>query len=28
WEKKQDNYLAMIHLAFAFITFRSARVFG
>ena len=28
WEKKQDNYLAMIHLAFAFITFRSAGVFG
>lgn len=28
WEKKQDNYLAMIHLAFAFITFRSTGVFG
>lgn len=28
WEKKHDNYLAMIHLAFAFISFRSAGVFG
>ena len=28
WEKKPDNYLAMMQLASAFITFRSAEVFG
>ncbi len=28
WEKKQANYLALLHLAFAWITFRAAGVFG
>ncbi len=28
WEKKVDNYLAMVHFACAFITFRAAGVFG
>lgn len=28
WEKKVDNYEALLQLAFAFICFRSARVFG
>ncbi|MHB1415821.1 MAG: IS5/IS1182 family transposase, partial [Chloroflexota bacterium] len=28
WEKDIDNYLAMLHLACAWITFRSAGVFG
>lgn len=28
WEKKKDNYLGMLHLACAFITFRAAGVFG
>lgn len=28
WEKKVDNYLAMMHLACAWITYRAARVFG
>lgn len=28
WEKKVENYLAMIHFACAFITFRFAGVFG
>jgi transposase len=28
WEKKVDNYLAMLHFACAWITFRAARVFG
>ena len=28
WEKKVDNYLAMVHFACAFITFRAAEVFG
>jgi putative transposase len=28
WEKKPDNYLAMMQLASAFITFRSAEVLG
>jgi putative transposase len=27
WEKKVENYVAMIHLAFAFITFRAAGIF-
>jgi transposase len=28
WEKKVENYLAMVHFACAFITFRFAGVFG
>lgn len=28
WEKKRTNYLAMLHLACACITFRAAGVFG
>jgi putative transposase len=28
WEKKADNYLALVHLACAWITWRAARVFG
>lgn len=28
WEKKVENYLAMLHLACAWITFHSAGVFG
>jgi len=28
WEKDADNYLAMLHLACAWITFRMAEVFG
>ncbi|MEM8642442.1 MAG: IS5/IS1182 family transposase, partial [Cyanobacteria bacterium P01_G01_bin.54] len=28
WEKKADNYLGFLQLASAFITFRSAGVFG
>ncbi|HEY9779436.1 MAG TPA: IS5/IS1182 family transposase, partial [Leptolyngbyaceae cyanobacterium] len=28
WEKSVDNYLAMLQFACAFITFRSADVFG
>ncbi len=28
WEKSVDNYLAMLQFACAFITFRSAEVFG
>jgi len=28
WEKKVANYLAMLHLACAWITFRAAGVFG
>lgn len=28
WEKKVENYLALLHLACAFITFRAAKVFG
>lgn len=28
WEKKADNYLALIHFACAWITFRAAGVFG
>lgn len=28
WEKKVDNYLAMLHFACAWITFRAAGVFG
>ena len=28
WEKKAENYLAMLHLAFAIICFRSAGLFG
>jgi putative transposase len=28
WEKKIENYLAMLHLACALITFRSAGLFG
>ena len=28
WEKKVENYEAMLHLAFAFMTFRMAQVFG
>jgi transposase len=28
WEKKVENYLAMLELACAFIAFRAARVFG
>jgi transposase len=28
WEKKVDNYLAMLHLGCAWITYRAAGVFG
>ena len=28
WEKKIENYLAMLHLACALITLRSAQLFG
>ena len=28
WEKKLENYLAMLHFACAWITFRAARLFG
>lgn len=28
WEKKAENYLAMLHLACAWITYHSARLFG
>jgi len=28
WEKKVENYLAMLHFACAWITYRSARLFG
>jgi putative transposase len=28
WEKKVDNYLALLHLACAWITFRAAELFG
>jgi putative transposase len=28
WEKKVENYLAMLELACAFIALRAARVFG
>ncbi|NJR40942.1 MAG: transposase, partial [Leptolyngbyaceae cyanobacterium CSU_1_4] len=28
WEKKSENYLAMIHLSFACIAIRAIRVFG
>lgn len=28
WEKKAENYVAMLHLACAWITFRAAGVFG
>jgi putative transposase len=28
WEKKADNYLALLHLACAYITFRAAGVMG
>lgn len=28
WEKKVENYLAMLHFACAWITFRAAEVFG
>jgi putative transposase len=28
WEKKVDNYLAMLHFACAWITFRAAGLFG
>ncbi|MDX2211655.1 MAG: IS5/IS1182 family transposase, partial [Oculatellaceae cyanobacterium bins.114] len=28
WEKKPQNYLAMIHLAFACIAIRAIQVFG
>lgn len=28
WEKKVENYLAMLHFACAWITFRGAEVFG
>ena len=28
WEKKADNYLALIHFACAYITFHAAKVFG
>jgi transposase len=28
WEKKADNYLAMLHFACAWITYRAAEVFG
>lgn len=28
WQKKVENYLALLHLGCAFITFRAAKVFG
>lgn len=28
WEKKVENYLAMVHFACAFITFRASGLFG
>jgi putative transposase len=28
WQKKVDNYLALLHLACAFIAFRAAGLFG
>lgn len=28
WEKKADNYLAVLHLVAAYYTFRQAKVFG
>lgn len=28
WEKKEENYLAMLHFACAWISFRTAEVFG
>jgi transposase len=28
WEKKADNFLAMLHFACAYITFRAAGLFG
>ncbi len=28
WEKKVENYLAMLHFACAWISFRAARLFG
>lgn len=28
WNKKAENYIAMLHLAFAIIAFRSAGLFG
>jgi len=28
WEKKVENYLAMLHLACAWITFRATKLFG
>jgi putative transposase len=28
WEKKEENYVAMLHFACAWITFRAAGVFG
>ena len=28
WEKKVENYLAMLHFACAWITFRAAELFG
>jgi len=28
WEKKVENYLAMLHLAFAWIAFRASGLFG
>lgn len=28
WEKKVENYLAMLHLACAYITYHAARLFG
>jgi putative transposase len=28
WEKKADNYLALVHLACAFIAFNAAGLFG
>jgi putative transposase len=28
WNKKPENYIAMLHLAFAFITYRAVGLFG
>jgi putative transposase len=28
WEKKAENYLAMLHIACAWITYRAAELFG
>ena len=28
WEKKKENYLAMVHLACAWITYKHAEIFG